>query len=325
MLVVDPHDADRESISGYFRRQGFSVNDLADAQEAKRLLGERFFPVVLVDIDVQPWGGVEFVAMARAQSPRTDVVLLTTRRAYDVAVNGFRRGAVDVVFKDAADAPRLLEAVERAVRRAGTGEEGEVGVQAEARGLLDEMLRELVEMSRRVPDTQSRLATMQAVRPRVAVVDHEGGVFGALSVRCGRGSEALAEPVHVPSGGNALDVLSGAVPEVLLVREDLIDFPASTLVATLSAAGSKTVALVYRLPGPDGEAAVFEGGHPVRTIRPIASIEMLMSEAMSLIQQAAVALSERRVMDLFRMEHAELLRRYAALRGRLEDGGGRQG
>ncbi len=317
MLIVDPSRADREAIGGYFRGQGFLVTDSGDAREAQALVTERFYPVVLVDADIEPWGGLEFVSFVKAESPRSEVILLTSRRSYDVAVGGYRRGAADVVFKDPAEAQRLREQVDRAVRRAEARASNEASAPAEMRALMDEMLRRLVDLTQRDPAMRSRLAAIPSTRVRVAVVDHEAPVHEAVraAAAAGDGTAWAFDATHMPSGGAALDALTASPPDVLLVRDDLMDLQGSVLLGAL--ATTDVVAILYRPAA--GEATVLEKGRPERLVKPIASPADLVRELPALCERAAASAAERRVMDLFRMEHADLVRRYASLRTRLDE------
>jgi len=322
LLIVDAHERDRDGIASFFERQGHRVTVTGDAREGQALVRERFFQLVLVDVDVEPWGGLEFVTFVRGQSPRSEVVLLTVRRAWDVAVGGYRRGAVEVVFKDQSDAARLTELVDRVGRR-WTGDcSSAENLPAEAKQLLDEMLARMLEMSQHVPATQSRLQTMPQGSVRVAVVDHEPAVHQALAAAsaASRGAVAAFEVSALPNAGAALDALSGAPPDVLVTRDDLLDLPGTTLVASLHERSSELLAVVYGpAPGGGAQATIYEEGHAVRTVRPLGDPAPLVREVGVLVERAATALARRRVMDLFRLEHSDLLRRYGVLRGRLDE------
>jgi DNA-binding NarL/FixJ family response regulator len=321
LLIVDAHERDREGIASFFERQGYRVTVTGDAREGQTLVRDRFFPLVLVDIDVEPWGGLEFVTFVRGQSPRSEVVLLTVRRAWDVAVGGYRRGAVEVVFKDQSDAARLTELVDRVARR-WAGDGGTENLPAEAKQLLDEMLARMLDMSQHVPATQSRLQTMPQSSVRVAVVDHEPRVHQAIAEAsaASRGTPAAFEVSALPSGGAALDALSGSPPDVLVTRDDLMDLPGTTLVASIYERLPELLAVVYGpAPGGGAQATIYEEGHAVRTVRPLGDPAPLVREVGVLVERAAASLSRRRVMDLFRLEHSDLLRRYGVLRGRLDE------
>lgn len=322
MCVVDPSAGDRQSIGEYFRRQGFLVAETGDAREAQGLVRDKFYPVVLVDADIEPWGGLEFVTFVRAHSPRSEVILLTVRRSFDVAVQGYRRGAMDVIYKDPSEAQRLREQVDRAVRRVGARTAGETSVFADSKSLMEEMLRRMIDLAQRDPAAQSRLAAMPGTAGRVAVVDHEKIVHEAIekAARASAGSRAPFDATHIPSGGTALDILSSSPPDVLVVRDDLIDLPGTMLVGALAeSAADATVVLYKAAPGGGAEATVFEKGHPLRTIRPLDDVDALVAVVVELVDRFAAAVVERRVMDLFRMEHADLVRRYATLRSRLDE------
>jgi len=258
----------------------------------------------------------------RNESPRSEVALLTVRRAWDVAVGGYRRGAAEVLFKDRSDARRLTDLVERVARRWGGGGAGVENLAAEAKQLLDEMLARMLDMSRHLPATQSRLEAMSQGIVRVAVVDHEPLVQQAIAEAAvaRRGSAAAFEVTALPSGGAALDALSGAPPDVLVTRDDLLDLPGTTLVAGLTERSPGLLAVVYGAAEGGGvQATIYEEGHAVRTVRPFGDLAPLVREVCGLVERAGAAAARRRLMDLFRLEHSDLLRRYGLLRGRLDE------
>src|SRR6188768_1563394 len=100
MLIVDGAERDREGMRMFFDTRGYVVTAVADGATARRLATQKFFPVALIDLDVDQAGaGIDLARFVRERSPQTAVVMLTMNGSFEGAVEAFRLGAIDVVRK----------------------------------------------------------------------------------------------------------------------------------------------------------------------------------------------------------------------------------
>ena len=119
LLIVSGNERDRTGLTELFRKNGFIVTGLSDTRTARERLLEKFFPVMLLDFDVKPDGGMSLLKFSLERSPQTAVVMLTSRRSFEQAVEAFRLGAHDVISKEPSEIARIAKRVEQALPPAG--------------------------------------------------------------------------------------------------------------------------------------------------------------------------------------------------------------
>src|SRR5947208_3445370 len=92
-----------------------TVTTLSDPVRARDQVEKRFIPVVLCDLDTpEPGAGVELLKYIREKSPLTQVVVMTSRKAFEAVAPPFRAGATDVVPKTQDSVPYLRDRVVQA-------------------------------------------------------------------------------------------------------------------------------------------------------------------------------------------------------------------
>ena len=314
LLVVDASDPDRERLRRLLDGLGYVVTAARNAVETQKYALTKFFPVALIDADVERMGGgLDLVRMVMERSRQTAVVLLTGRRSFDLAVEGHRLGVVDIVDKSPAGAARLTHTVEHAIARYhasdGTGD-----VARETRAVLDDALRIMLEQARRVYGDLSMAAP--PARPRVLFVDGEGETLNAIAPLVQKQSwEILAET----SGGAALDKASRERIDVLAVCEDLPDLRGTMVVRSIQADRGEVLALLYTAPGPEGRIERVERGRVMHTERPFDRLDQLVRAVERAVAELATRAQERRILQAFRNDHRDFFRRYAMLVKRLGD------
>ena len=172
VLIVDGNETDREGLKRLFEGDGYIVASVSDTRAARELLAAKVFPVVVLDTEIEPDTVIDVIDFVQDRSPQTGIVVLTNRRPFDVAVQAFRRGVVDVVLKKPDQVPYLRERLAAAADRyrveaQGGGSE----LVREARDLLEKALHRLMEMARKVPATASVLTEIADVTTTVLLVD----------------------------------------------------------------------------------------------------------------------------------------------------------
>ena len=91
LLIVDSIAAHREGMRKLFEGEGYVVSSIGSVAEARELIERKFFPVVLVDLDVdRPGAGLDLVRFIGERSSSTAVILLSGRRSFESAVQAFR-------------------------------------------------------------------------------------------------------------------------------------------------------------------------------------------------------------------------------------------
>ena len=115
LLVVDDEEFIRQTIAGVARKHGLLVDTASDGRQAKALLAQRSYDVVLSDIKLPHANGYEIFAAARQRDENTPVILMTAF-GYDPShsiVRANKQGLSAVLYK-----PFKVEQLITEIRRA---------------------------------------------------------------------------------------------------------------------------------------------------------------------------------------------------------------
>ena len=114
VLVVDDDSAFRTMVCQILADRGFEAIAAANATEALANAGDGSFLAAVVDLVMPDMGGIELADKLKAQSPDTEVVILTGHGDMDSAVASIQQGVFDYIQKSTLDISRLERAVQEA-------------------------------------------------------------------------------------------------------------------------------------------------------------------------------------------------------------------
>ena len=119
VLLVDDHELVRRGVRAFLETQpGITViAEAGGGEEAVRLAAEHAPDVALMDLIMPGMDGVEATRRLTAQSPRTNVVMLTSYHDDEHVFPAIRAGALSYVLKEVGP-----EQLADAVRKAAAGE-----------------------------------------------------------------------------------------------------------------------------------------------------------------------------------------------------------
>ena len=145
VLLVDDEPGLREPLADYLVRQGFGVTQAGSAAQARSLLGDNAFDIVLLDI-MMP--GEDGLSLCRhlTETRQLPVIFLTARGEATDRIVGLEIGADDYVVKP-FDPRELVARIRSVLRRVGRqpAEPGEA-ITLEFEGwLLDPLKRRLTD------------------------------------------------------------------------------------------------------------------------------------------------------------------------------------
>lgn len=327
VLVVDKDQKVARGLESVLAKLGLVVTATADPIRGQDLLVQKFFAVALFDLDTPSTGaGMELLRFARERSPLTSVLVMTARKAFDIAVAGFRGGATDVVVKEPDSVPYIKERVVAAAN--------DLAATADRNTLLEEMLdlhedflRRMRDLSRQNVDLEDRLLgrTSQvgvgagADTCSILLVDDDGGLaktFQSLfpEAQGWRTTAAL-------TGGEGLDLAAEFRPQIVLVKDPLPDLPARMVTANVKKISPDSISIVYRLDrrGLPGEVALVEGARPMTLLSGgYVGPEQLQGVLAEIREGIRQKVKERRYLQLFRQTNLEFLNRYNNARQRVQ-------
>jgi DNA-binding NtrC family response regulator len=181
LLVVDDEEAFRQLTARELGRSGYQVDAAENIAEARRLLADRSYHLVLLDIRLPDGNGLDFLKEIKQNAPETEVLMLTAHGSMNAAIQAMRNGASDFltkpckleeveIFLDKANRKRNLERHNAALRheiKRFKNPEGFIG--------SSEQIRNVASLIHRVADTEATV-----------LVRGQSGV----------GKELVAEAVH---------------------------------------------------------------------------------------------------------------------------------
>jgi DNA-binding NtrC family response regulator len=327
VLLVDGDPAVRAGLSAMLDEAGLQVTAVSDLDRARDQLVNRFFAVLLVDLDGPgQQAGLTLVGFARERAPQTAVIVLSSRRTFEALAAAFRAGAFDVVPKTHDSLPylraRILEAQEnlRASRSAAR-------LLAQVSEMHERFLAQMVGLFRQVNELEERLSAREDDTPSpgpapldLLIVDVGEAFVERLREDCTPECGFILR--FADSGGEALDQAGRRAPDVLLINQDLPDLPSSMVSKTVRQHSPEVVVALLREPRRSvaGEVRLLDaaqGSSPssVSFSEPSELTEVLQDLQRTIRQRAR----ERRQMIAFRKQHADFLRQYSELRQKLAE------
>jgi DNA-binding NtrC family response regulator len=210
VLVVDDEQTLRDSCASLLRASGFEPTVCARGDDALRLVRNRTFDIVLVDLFLPRISGLDILEAVRQTSPDGIVIVMTEKPSVESSVAALSAGAWDYLPKPFS-ATHFEILVGRAAHvvlgRRRTHQDGGER-QASAPAVQGERILGDSEALRAVIDLANRVAPTDA------------SVF--ITGESGTGKEVIAQYIHERSRRSHNDLVAvncAAIPEALLESE----------------------------------------------------------------------------------------------------------
>lgn len=207
ILLVDDEPSILNVLATLLRKQGHEIVASTGGEEARQLVRNETFDLMLTDIKMEPVNGLQLLEEMRATHPETSVILLTGFASVKTAVAAMKGGAFDYITKP-FKVDELLMTVERALEYHDILVEN-MGLRAklEAHFGLENVVANSASM-RKVCEVVERVAPSDAA---VLIIGESG-----------TGKEVIARALHGRSRrkeGPFLTLNCAAFPEPLLEAE----------------------------------------------------------------------------------------------------------
>lgn len=178
ILLVDDEPSIRKVIGITLKDMGYSVLEAASGTEGKEIFLREHPPVVLSDIRMPGMDGLDLLRAIKAESPETEVILISGHSDMHVAVEGLRLDACDFITK-----PIGTDVLEIALKRA----EDKITMRERMRehtenleALVNEQAEKILEIERQNIAQQAVESISQLLRGLTGEVEGEVGVLNAL-------------------------------------------------------------------------------------------------------------------------------------------------
>ena len=185
ILVAEDNDMSREVMMSILKAQNFKVFGVCDGGEAIEMLEANTFDLALVDINMAPQGGFEFVRHLRATGTDLPVVIITSDDTSDMLIEA---NALDVtrVLQKPVVPERLIQTVNVILKRRGFNPDP-MGVEQKVNNFSAEQL-----MGRAIEVAEYNVR-MQKGGPFGAIVaDANGQIIGEAASRGSSRADPMA-------------------------------------------------------------------------------------------------------------------------------------
>ncbi len=99
LLVVDDEESLAEFLRLLFEKEGYDVRIANSVEDARALLAEKTFDLVLCDILMPDGNGLDLLKEIKDKAPRTAVIMMTADASNKSAVEAMKLGAYNYISK----------------------------------------------------------------------------------------------------------------------------------------------------------------------------------------------------------------------------------
>ena len=206
LLIVDDEFSVRDSLSKWFREDGYEVGTAEDASVALTLLNDGPWDAALLDIKMRGTDGIELQRRMHEVDPDMAVIMMTGYATVETAIEAMKNGAFDYLKKP-LDPDEVTLRVEKAISLRRSKQE-------------NVRLRETVtEMTH--PDLIGQSTAMQKIFEAIETVAPTDATV-LINGESGTGKELVARAIHTNSPRRfhpLVTIHCGALTETLLESE----------------------------------------------------------------------------------------------------------
>lgn len=181
ILVVDDELSVRDSMTKWFKEDGYKTDSAADATEALKKLKPGLWDIIFLDIKLPGMDGMELQQRIKNIDPNATIIMITAYATVDTAVKSLKEGAYDYVTKP-VDPDYLDHLVGNVIKQKRLLSEN---IQ------LKEQIQELYEIDQMVGESPAIMKVFDLIKT-VAPTDTSVMIKG----ESGSGKELIARAIH---------------------------------------------------------------------------------------------------------------------------------
>jgi two-component system response regulator HydG len=207
ILVVDDQRNMRTTLAMMLRGGGYEVDEAADGAQGRELGATGAYDVVITDLRMGQYGGIDVLRAVKEAQPMTEVIVMTAYGTIESAVEAMRLGAFDYIQKPFSEQELIVKVNKALESRKLHGQ-----VQLFAQEFKERYhFEKIVGRSQSVRDVMTRVVK---IAPTDAIV--------LITGESGTGKELVARAIHANSkraGRPFVTVNCAAITETLLESE----------------------------------------------------------------------------------------------------------
>ncbi len=97
--IVEDDVAFGKMLTSFLERKGFQVSVSLTGENARKLLTEKIFDLLITDLQLPDDSGLDLLEHTQNNYPKTKVILMTSYAEVDTAVKAIKKGALDYISK----------------------------------------------------------------------------------------------------------------------------------------------------------------------------------------------------------------------------------
>ena len=211
VLIVEDQKTFRDNLSALIADENTAVNTAEDGFDALKMLKERFYDIIICDIEMPKMGGIELLKIIKRTEKYSAVVMLTSREDSETIDRAFAVGADDYLVK--GNLSKQVSLIRAKIRKALTD--------VENRQLLDE-LKVLKENNLLMQGSNFNANSGDSLVKNVLVLDDRKGLVNNV-LRSLRSSGMRVEGANVEDDAEKL-ISGGFVPDLVVTNLSNIGF-----------------------------------------------------------------------------------------------------
>ena len=208
LLVVDDEKNQRELLSGYLSKKGFTVFTADSGEQALDEYHKHFASLAIVDMKMSGMNGVELLSRLKEINPFIQVLMLTAFGSVETAVAAMKAGANDYLTKPVEDLDELMIKLEKAYLQNQLIVENKV---------MQERLSEVFPETEIIGESDA----IKDVKEMISLVAKKDATV-LITGPSGTGKELVAQALHALSdraNKRLVAINCSAFPETLLESE----------------------------------------------------------------------------------------------------------
>ncbi|MGB5273904.1 MAG: response regulator, partial [Flavobacteriaceae bacterium] len=99
LLIIEDDAAFCQMLQKFLTRHNFQVQTSFTATHAKAMFSDNEFDVVLTDLRLPDYDGIQLLSDIKSTNPKTQVILMTGYAEVGSAVKAMKKGAYDYISK----------------------------------------------------------------------------------------------------------------------------------------------------------------------------------------------------------------------------------